>query len=307
MNAWSNYWQQGHQTTFGDYYKDGYTRGFVHDWWRSCLHDLTTVEQVLEIGCGNGSLIPGLSEAGFNGLYTGVDIALVSPTSDSTPFQKQFIDQMPFEEVPLVDNSIDLIASVFGFEYSNHEASLDKIRALLSHHGDVHLLIHHENSAVTEMSKRAIIEFSTVKIAESITDLERIDHELDRLDGKVELLPSSVLACNARDSVNQYISDVMAQEGDVRNFIAIDFVQKLLGYFKIIRSTSEQRKDYIGSIEPDFRASKERFEQMVSVAMGNADINLLTQKMIDRGFTVQQTTTIMNEGRDTAWYVHLSY
>ena len=32
MNPWSVFWRQGHSTTFGDYFKQGYD-GAVASWW----------------------------------------------------------------------------------------------------------------------------------------------------------------------------------------------------------------------------------------------------------------------------------
>ena len=37
MEAWGNFWQKGHSTTFGKYYDDGYTKGYISDWWEKIL------------------------------------------------------------------------------------------------------------------------------------------------------------------------------------------------------------------------------------------------------------------------------
>ena len=40
MNAWSLFWRQGHCTTFGDYFKQGYD-GAVASWWQEILGGAT--------------------------------------------------------------------------------------------------------------------------------------------------------------------------------------------------------------------------------------------------------------------------
>ena len=37
MDAWGNFWQKNHSTTFAEYYPDGYTSGYVADWWAAIL------------------------------------------------------------------------------------------------------------------------------------------------------------------------------------------------------------------------------------------------------------------------------
>ena len=57
MEAWGNFWQKGHSTTFGEYFADGYTNGYIADWWKQILSSYAGDKlQILEVGCGNGSI-----------------------------------------------------------------------------------------------------------------------------------------------------------------------------------------------------------------------------------------------------------
>ncbi len=79
MEAWGNFWQKGHSTTFGEYYADGYTKGYIADWWSDII-GLRQEESlnILEVGCGNASLVPCLLDLNIKGTYTGVDAAKYS-------------------------------------------------------------------------------------------------------------------------------------------------------------------------------------------------------------------------------------
>ena len=59
MDAWGNFWQKGHSTTFGEYYADGYTKGYISQWWETILETRNKDNlSILEVGCGNASLLP---------------------------------------------------------------------------------------------------------------------------------------------------------------------------------------------------------------------------------------------------------
>ena len=52
MDAWGNFWEKGHSTTFGEYYADGYTKGYIAHWWAAILNSRDTQKlHILEVGC----------------------------------------------------------------------------------------------------------------------------------------------------------------------------------------------------------------------------------------------------------------
>ena len=42
MEAWGNFWSKGHSTTFGEYYADGYTKGYIANWWENIVVECNT-------------------------------------------------------------------------------------------------------------------------------------------------------------------------------------------------------------------------------------------------------------------------
>ena len=58
-DVWGNYWEKGHSTTFGEYYSDGYTRGYIAEWINQIVKSHPEKQlSILEVGCGNASLLP---------------------------------------------------------------------------------------------------------------------------------------------------------------------------------------------------------------------------------------------------------
>jgi ubiquinone/menaquinone biosynthesis C-methylase UbiE len=185
MNPWSLFWRQGHSTTFGDYFKQGYA-GSVADWWHSKLTTLPTGSVVLELGCGNCSLLPAMISSGIKGEYIGVDLARVRLSAVSeqglpeSEIEVRLHSETPAENVPEADASIGLVASVFGIEYSDLDQSLPEVLRLLKPGGQFCALLHHDASVVTSMSRRAISEYNGDDLNRVIDALNSISTERDK-------------------------------------------------------------------------------------------------------------------------------
>ena len=129
MEPWTSFWEHGHSTTFGAFFKDGYD-GAIKSWWQQILRQTTPPTDVLDIGCGNAALLIELLEQQISGSYTGVDLAGVrlnevakQKLKQSTGLNAQLKPHTNAEELPLESESIDLAASVFGIEYSDLQGS----------------------------------------------------------------------------------------------------------------------------------------------------------------------------------------
>ena len=165
--------------------------------------------------------------------------------------------------------------------------------------------MHHADSVITAMSVKALTEFDFLQMEKAISYLSDINEELNRLNGDLSLLTQSAKAETARESVNIFISSVMNKPSNDRNPILVDFCQSLLTFFKNIRLSSTERRHLITSILPDFRASKERFTQMVDVARNKHQIDNFKRQMSGAGFTnITIIKPLDNEGVPVAWNIH---
>jgi SAM-dependent methyltransferase len=309
MEAWGNFWQKGHSTTFGEYYADGYTKGYIADWWSDIISQRQEKTlNILEVGCGNASLAPCLLDLNVTGTYTGVDAAQIQ-LSEAVQKRGNHHLELSLHSETCIENfqsteQFDLIASVYGLEYSPLKKSLPLLKKFLAPSGQLTLLMHHAKSVITEMSVKALTEFDFDQMEKVITYINDINDELNQFQGDLKALSQSTKAEAAREAVNEFISSVMNKSTEERNPILVDFSQSVLLFFKKVRETEQQRRDFIDGILPDFHASKERFTQMVNVARNDKQIETFKTQLMDAGFNNVKIDPINNEGVPVAWNVH---
>ena len=309
MEAWGNFWGKGHSTTFGEYYADGYTKGYIANWWKNIINGYNSESlNILEVGCGNASLLPGLLDLDVSGTYTGVDAAQVQLPNAVEKRKNELLEiklkgQTGIESF-MTTQQFDVIASVYGLEYSPLNQSLPVLKNLLAPNGQLRLLMHHADSVITAMSAKALTEFDFALMEKAVAYLTDINDELNRLNSDLTQLSQSAKAETARESVNVFISSVMNKPTTERNPIMVDFCQALLTFFKQIRLPVEERARLITGILPDFYASKERFSQMVDVARNKRQIDNFKRQMSGAGFTNIKIHPLHNEGVPVAWNIH---
>jgi SAM-dependent methyltransferase len=306
MNPWSVFWRQGHSTTFGDWFKQGY-EGAVAEWWQAALAGAPGNATVIELGCGNCSLLPAMVQAGAGGKYIGVDVARVSPSAiagqglGESGIDLVLHSETPAEQVPEPDGSADLVASVFGIEYSELERSVPEAARLLRKGGRFSALLHHDGSIVTTMSKRAIGEFDRQDIDKAIAALQDISSERDRVRELSEL-KSSEKAEAGRNLMNtlaqKYLSDTNPKTANATMF---EFMSQALKFFKMMGTGSEQRAGFIESLKIEHLASHERFRQMVSVAFDAEGIEEIKGLFEKSGFGEVEVDLVHTGNDILAW------
>jgi SAM-dependent methyltransferase len=306
MNPWSLFWRQGHSTTFGDYFKRGY-EGAVADWWKSILDMLPANPAVMEVGCGNCSLLPAMIASGVGGRYIGVDLALVEPS----PLAREGLvesgievvlhPETPAEEIPEPDESVDLLASVFGIEYSDLDKSLPEAFRLLRPGRQLRALLHHDASVVTSMSRRAIAEYDSEDVASVIEALGVISTERDKTASIAEL-KASPQAEKHRKIINMLAEKYLSStDPRTANATMFEIMTNALKFFKMMGAESVARQQFITSLNDEHTASHERFKQMVSVALDEAGIEAVQEKLRALGFSETRARVIYSNKDILGW------
>ena len=306
MNPWSLFWRQGHSTTFGDYFKQGYA-GPVADWWHSKLTTLPTGSVVLELGCGNCSLLPAMISSGIKGKYIGVDLARVRLSAVSeqglpeSGIEVSLHSETPAENVPEADASIGLVASVFGIEYSNLDQSLPEVLRLLKPGGQFCALLHHDDSVVTSMSRRAISEYNSDDLNDIIDALTIICTERDNTPS-IKELGSNPRAEKGRNIINQMAQKHLSNT-DIKtaNATMFEVMTDALKFFNMMGAPTQDRRQFISSLADEHKASHERFKQMVSVAFDDIAIENLKEKLGEIGFSEIKVSVIHTNDDTLAW------
>lgn len=307
MNPWSVFWQQGHSTTFGNYLGNGYD-GPIGEWWQGILKsDVPRNGTVLELGCGNCSLVPGIASVDHVAKYIGVDIARVEVSAvarqalKDNPIELVIHSETPAEDLPEADASVDLVASIFGIEYSNLEQSLPEAYRVLKPGSKLCLLVHHHGSVVTNMTKRALSEFEWADIDAAIDALETINSALQRLGNK-GLLKSDQTAEGARLKINA-LAEKYLSTTDLKtaNAIMFEFMNSVLGFFKLLDRPNEERAAFIPALKQEYVAYEERLKQMAGVTRDDEGIEALMKDLANAGFKQPTLGVVESDGNIVAW------
>lgn len=306
MNPWSVFWRQGHSTTFGDYFKQGYD-GAVAAWWQSHVDALDADVAVLEVGCGNCSLLPSMVKSDVAGKYIGLDLATVEISevarkglADSR-IEVVLHQETPAEAIPEDDASVDVVASVFGIEYSDLDKSLGEVQRVLKPGGKLATLLHHDSSVVTSMSRRALTEYDPADMQSVLDALMTISKARDATPSLADL-KNNTEAEKARAEINRlagkYLSDTNPATANATMF---EFMTNALKFFKMMGASSEERQAFMASLGTEHTASRERFEQMSSVALDEDAIERLKIKLADLGFGNTRIDVVHSNNDILAW------
>lgn len=309
MDAWSRFWQQGHTTTFGDYFEEGYA-GPVKTWLDSLKDHLgpeASSLRVLELCCGNGSLVPFLVSLNRPFTYTGVDAASVSlPTMvrDAATHSQGAIEMVPntpVEALPEHIAAIDCCLSIYGIEYSELPTTLNGTLARMNSDGKLFALLHHQDSIVARMSRRAVSEFHA-------TDIELIENALSTIHGALQRVGNvSALKTDSQSEqarkfmngmANKYIKGATLENG---NAFMADHVLAALRFFKLLGQKSKVREQFISELREEAHAALERHQQMVSVAKDAADMQNLCSAMAAMGWSDVQTQELTDKDDIIGW------
>ena len=312
MEPWSSFWQQGHSTTFGPFFSDGY-EGAVKNWWLQILEPFRPSADLLDIGCGNGALVIPTLDVLKHGSYRGIDLADVKFSVPATKlrqanpnFDAKLLSKVPAESLPFEDNSFDLASSIYGIEYSDIDQSTREIYRVLRVNGQFQALIHATESVITEMTTRALGEYDDEDMAKILESLNTIDGELNRLKSPAGL-KSSADAEAARESLNtlahKHMSDLDPKTG---NAIMVQFVGDSLKYFKILKQPRDVRADYLSGLEREFAASRERYTAMAKAAKSADEIDAIVVSLNTIGFKTATAERFYSDSEKkelAAWHI----
>ena len=292
MEAWSRFWRQGHTTTFGDYFDEGYA-GPVKEWLDTLPQMMPSSQEplnVLELCCGNGSLLPFLFSLDRTFDYVGVDAAEVTlPGILQEPVRQasgtvSLLANTPVEALPESIQDISLCLSVYGMEYSDLDITLKALLPRMQSNGQLFALLHHHESVVAKMSRRAVSEYEQSDIERIRDALNTINETMVRL-GNVEALKADDEAEKSRKFMNgmgnKYLRGATLENG---NAFMADHVMAALRFFKLLGQAPDIRARFIDELVEEAQAARERHQQMLSVAKTADAMETLVQDMTTMGW-----------------------
>ncbi len=179
---WSHYWKGSTITTFQGLFEDNYAREILEFWQRNIPGDR---EHVLDIACGNGALSwianDILNKEENRTRITGIDFANIDPFRRLNRNKKNypkvsFIANTPIETMPFENQSIDLIMSQYGAEYSDLDKSVPEMSRVLKNGGKLCLIMHIENSVLIKTEREML------RVCSSVLNEDRLHDKYLELD-----------------------------------------------------------------------------------------------------------------------------
>ena len=309
MEEWSRFWRQGHTTTFGDYFSDGYA-GPVKGWLDSISQAMTHGREslnVVELCCGNGSLLPFLLSLNLPFDYSGFDAAdvelpdILRDPVDQAKGNITLVGNTPVENLPDNAQNISTCLSIYGMEYSDLNKTLAGLLPRMIPEGKLFGLLHHHDSLVAQMSARAVSEFDDKDIAAIRDALTTINNTFLKLRD-VEALKVNADAEAARKLINgmgnKYVRGATLETG---NAFMVDHVLAALRFFKLLGQTHEVRTHFIAELENEANAARVRHQQMLSVAGTSAEMEDLVDQMGKMGWHDTQYAELLHKGDIIGW------
>lgn len=195
---WSEYWEQGHITSFGNAFKMNY-QGEIKALWQNFSRTLDKHSKVLDIGTGNGAVIE-LIQAASQHECIGIDLAKINDEV-TKQINGHFISNVPAEKMPFKDAEFDAVISQFALEYSDVDLSLNEIHRVLKSKGKLHLVCHHKSSIIVKPN-RQIFEAGLAVKENMLTDLKGL------VDSLINNKPTDLY----KEKIEHFISSFQASE-----------------------------------------------------------------------------------------------
>ena len=184
---WEQYWDVTPTlSSFGDSSDVlGYPKDLLN-FWEKVVKNYGRNVCYLDLGTGKGALAVWvqvlLARNKLRGKVEGCDLADINEAKiisgndelDEAIKQVEFKFNTPLERLPYLSEQFDILISQFGFEYSDWDKSLPEALRVLKDNGELVLMLHHPDSAITKDcigGIRVLTWFFNEKILDDIATL----------------------------------------------------------------------------------------------------------------------------------------
>lgn len=298
---WSNYWQQGHLTSFGDNKKN--YQGVLATYWQNLFAQYDSQPStIVDVGTGNGALIELAIDSGNHKhlQFIGVDYAALNIPVSLNVDRVQFLQNTSVEAMPLNDNSVDVVISQFGIEYSHIDKALLEVARILKPGGHVHFIVHDAKSIIVKPNTAILAAACHVSETEGPLDaLRQLINTLNKFG------PQSAQAEQARNGLNQRIQVMMsacASGVHGTNFPA---------FLKAVMNPSlkfKDRKQMLKLFESEMKGQIERLTELTQAAVDEADKQHWLTTLVSAGFKVEKHEPVIEaDGKLIGWQVQAQY
>lgn len=295
-DAWSDYWQLGRVTSFGDNQEGNYT-GSIRDTWVQLFERIPRGSRILDLCTGNASiirLIHAQCPERFAELeFVGVDYAAIPADELTSLSNVTLTTEVSIEQLPYDASSFDMVISNFGVEYSDFEHSLKEVARVLKPQGAVHFICHHPQSSVLIENRnlRAMLE----SLLTPDGPFDTLTNLLTCLNQQGKGERSEAL----RHSVNQQLQTRL--ETDEKALYASDFIKLLKVCFSV---EPAKQRTLLDNYQHAMSIYIQRLRAMENAALTDERLTQLLHMLETHTSSHFQYETLEDNQRCTALYCH---
>ncbi|MEH6462599.1 MAG: class I SAM-dependent methyltransferase [Shewanella psychromarinicola] len=312
-NHWSEYWQQGHTTSFGEAISGNY-EGILKSVWQPIFNGLTEDFLVVDVGTGNGSLPlllrDGLLTSELTGKVIGVDLAEVSlVNSENQNGHKIDIALMSntrCEELPFESNSVDLYISQFGFEYSNVQKSLEEATRVLKDGGQFAIVFHHSRSMILNRNRKILTLIEKEEVNLLINCLTKMANAMGNITSQkdVERIKKDPKCEDIRAEINHLIKllvvfdEAAAQDSDLMRFVAEFFKAGL--FWPVTK-----KLQFIEFITIQMETLRLRLTELINASFDESKLAIFVDKLHQNNMMLNELKVLKSEQNEVlSWYLY---
>lgn len=169
---WDRYWAYGNVHSFSQVAAGNY-QGAIADFWRARFEKLDEGSRILDIATGNGAIALLALETGDRLSRCldvhGVDLAAIEPGKQvKDPSLAESLARIRFhgrtgaENLPFESESLDMVCSQFGLEYSDMSRSVPELARVLKPGGRFAAILHHQDSRLLQATREELAQLDFV-------------------------------------------------------------------------------------------------------------------------------------------------
>lgn len=310
--AWSRYWRSGTRHScpgsFADHYGDA-TQAF----WRERFAQLAQDDRVLELGCGNGSLIRWLAQVSprWPAHYEAVDLAqldehwLLQLPSDLRARVKLHA-RTSATRLPLDAASVNEVFSQYALEYFADEACWSEMARVLAPRATLAAIVHHRGSHLCRLAQ-----------AET-TDSDWLLADDGALDRAAAMLPWLAMSATPDDMARRNADPAAAEARQRFNAAFAQLSERIAGspFPDLLGEAAERTmrileavptggethaREALQQLRAEIADNHLRVAELVGCALDRAGIEAWAQRLRQMAFTSVEIGEIVEQGYLFGW------
>jgi ubiquinone/menaquinone biosynthesis C-methylase UbiE len=281
---WSDYWRDAKPEVLTTGPAGGRRPFEARTLWLSFFSELAPGSHVLDLATGGGQVAGYACEAARLGErafeVVGVDYADL-PLSKG-PFR--LVGGVRLEQLPFEAATFDAASSQFGIEYADRRAALAELARVLKPGAPALLLMHHENSVITQQARTQLTALDRVEGGGALIRLARQAfraHQANLSGDKVRAAETAFRKAVAR-AQTRLGDDARAMTA--RQYLG--FMADLAGRSAAYRPESALQS--LAQAETANTAWRRRQQSQIRSALDEAGMSAFLSQARDRGLTVEQ-------------------